>query len=300
MLSICIPIYNFDITKLVKELNNQSKLLNIKYEIVLIDDSSKHNFQEINKLLNKNESVKYIQLNQNIGRSKIRNLFLKHTKYDNLLFLDCDIKVLSNNFINNYTNELNNKSEIICGGISYDTTKPKKNKHLRWKTRINKECSSTHIRETKPYASFISANFVINKSILQNIRFNEELVGYGHEDTLFGYELKKLNINICHIHNPIIHLQTDTNLEFLLKTKNAIKNLVFIKNKTNNLDFDNSIKMLKFYKKYNKYLIKHVFYALLKLIYPFIYIILLKSGRNQILYDIYKFTILIQENNKWR
>lgn len=38
-------------------------------------------------------------------------------------------------------------------------------------------------------------------------------------------ELKKKQISICHIDNPLIHLGIDTNLEFLNKTETALKTL---------------------------------------------------------------------------
>ena len=49
-------------------------------------------------------------------------------------------------------------------------------------------------------------NLLAPKDIFQKIAFNEKLNGYGHEDTLFGVELKKEGVTMAHIDNPIIHL----------------------------------------------------------------------------------------------
>ena len=87
MISICIPVYNFNITSLVNELSNQVNSLNIPCEIIVIDDCSE-NFKRINKI--ECEKHTYIELSENIGRARIRNLFLKYAKYEYLLFLDCD------------------------------------------------------------------------------------------------------------------------------------------------------------------------------------------------------------------
>jgi len=296
MLSICIPIYNFNVLELVKELNFQANKLNIPYEIVLIDDCSKKSFQETNSTLNKFELVKYIQLEHNIGRSKIRNLFLNYVLYDNLLFLDCDLQIISKKFIENYVDELKKGGNIICGGINYDKKKPKRNKLLRWNFGIKRECISAKKRKINPYNSFMTANFVVKKTILEQIKFNEELSSYGHEDTLFGYELKQNNFQITHLENSVNHQLTDSNKEFLQKTKQGIKNLVFIQKKINNSMFENDIKILKFYNKINKFVLKTLLFTFLKIINPFVYFILLKLGKNLFLFDIYKVTLIIKEN----
>jgi len=57
--------------------------------------------KKIFKKINENVCRKeiYIQLDNNIGRAKIRNLFLKYAKYDYLLFLDCDTFIISDDFV---------------------------------------------------------------------------------------------------------------------------------------------------------------------------------------------------------
>jgi len=112
MISICIPTFNFDIIELVTVLYHQAKKLNYQIEIIIIDDCSNEIFKKKNKKVCENYG-KYIELNKNIGRAKIRNLFLKHTKFDYLLFLDCDSLIVSDSFLSRYVNTLNKKKMII-------------------------------------------------------------------------------------------------------------------------------------------------------------------------------------------
>lgn len=84
MLSICIPVYNVDVTKLVFDLHTQIQELNESIEIVLIDDSSELEIKVKNRLLK--EYCKIIELETNVGRSKIRNLFVSQCKHPSLLF----------------------------------------------------------------------------------------------------------------------------------------------------------------------------------------------------------------------
>lgn len=50
--------------------------------------------KKINRTL-ESKQVKYIELKKNIGRAKIRNLFIEYTTNPYLLFLDCDTKIIS-------------------------------------------------------------------------------------------------------------------------------------------------------------------------------------------------------------
>lgn len=97
--------------------------------------------------------------------------------------------------------------------------------YLRWLHGIRREQFSAKERNSEPNKSFMTNNFLISKTIFNKVRFDETITSYGHEDTLFGYELKKNNIIINHIDNPLIHLGLESNEEFIKKTKEGIENL---------------------------------------------------------------------------
>ncbi len=249
MLSILIPIYNFDVRKFVKELHFQGKDANIIFEIILVDDTSDINFQEINNELENLEFVKYIQLEQNIGRSKIRNLLAEKSKYEYLLFADCDTNVKGKNFIKKYLDKC--KGEVvICGGITYEKEKPSNNKeYLRWFYGTKREAKSVEERNKFSNRSFMTGNYLISKSIQRNIKFNENISEYGHEDTLFGIELTRKGVNIQHIDSPLIHLGLETCSEFIAKTKKGIDNLKYLINSCDYPELYEDIRLLKAYKK---------------------------------------------------
>src|SRR5690606_29991654 len=58
-----------------------------------------------------------------------------------------------------------------------------------------------------------------------NLRFNESINGYGHEDTLFGLQLQDSGVKIQHIDNPAIHAGIDEDEAFLAKTNAALETL---------------------------------------------------------------------------
>lgn len=68
-------------------------------------------------------------------------------------------------------------------------------------------------------------NFLVPKNVFLNNPLDENLSGYGHEDTLLGFQLKKKNIPVIHISNPLKHIGLEDAAEFLSKTENGISNL---------------------------------------------------------------------------
>ena len=288
MISILIPIYNFAVKELVSELSRQAQELNLDFEILCIDDNSKSKYTELNKDIKKIYGVNYKLNKKNIGRSAIRNLLTKQSKYDYLLFLDCDIKI-KENFIKKYI-ELKDKSDVIVGGVSYnDFKKIDKKKKLRWKYGKLREERKAHFRNQKPYASFSACNLFINKKVSKIISFSETLTKYGHEDTLYGAELELNKFTVIHINNPIIHLGIDEALIFLEKTELALINLISLQ-KTHPKACRN-IKIIKYYKSIRKtlFISKGIFIFCKYLCYS-----LLKNGNaNLVVFDLYKLSFML-------
>lgn len=226
MISICIPVYNFHIARLVEELSRQVQELDAGSELIILDDGSSPQFRELNAVACQKHT--YIELPQNVGRSKIRNLFLEYARYEYLLFLDCDSLLISPDFLRNYLEELKNNPPVIFGGRIYPEQKPVRNQLLSWKFGMERESKPASERREDPGKSFMTNNFVIRKSLLAEIRFDERLAGYGHEDTLFGIALAERNIPVTHIENPVLNGDIETNSIFLQKTEEGILNLVFI------------------------------------------------------------------------
>ena len=301
MLSVCIPVYNCDVTELVRKLLAQIKKNTVQAEIVLIDDASAVEFQKINKLLAKLDCIRYVQLAENIGRAKIRNLFLSYTHFNYLLFLDCDSQISDDRFIENYLRQIEKKQKIVCGGRTYPVEIPANTHYLRWKYGLERECSLANKRGEKPYQSFMTNNFLIHVSVLNQISFDERIAQYGHEDTLFGYRLKQNKIPLTHINNPVLHIYTESNLEFLEKTVLGLKNLVEIRKFVNNKDFDHEIKLLRVFRKTSRYGLGSVFSFLYICLGNLIFRLLKNNIGGIYLFDLYKLLFLskqITQQNK--
>lgn len=227
MLSILIPTYNFDCRALVQTLDFQCQRANITYEIICLDDASNSDFQQINAQLNEySPQIKYQCLSTNIGRAKIRNQLTRLARYNYLLFMDCDAKVRSETYINDYL-KIVSEDYVICGGRIYDSVPPDSQEHkLHWLYGKQREQLPAFIRQQQPYANFMTNNFLITKHLMSAYPFEETLILYGHEDTLFGLQLKQKQIAIRHIDNPLEHIGLENTTIFLHKQKQAIRNLI--------------------------------------------------------------------------
>ncbi|GHT07593.1 glycosyl transferase [Bacteroidia bacterium] len=223
MLSICIPIYNYEVTRLVHDLHRQAEKIARPFEILLMDDASDEKYKLMNQTLDLTH-VRYIPLKKNIGRAKIRNQLAREAQYPYLLFMDCDSAVSSDFYIENYLPYCN--PQTVCyGGRKYEDKQPEDDTYLRWKYGMERESLPAEIRKKNPNYSFCTNNFLIHKQLFEKVKFNENLEGYGHEDTFFGLELLEKGIIIQHIDNPLIHLGLESAADFLEKTENGIVNL---------------------------------------------------------------------------
>jgi glycosyltransferase involved in cell wall biosynthesis len=237
------------------------------------------------------KQVKYLILKKNIGRSKIRNLFLENATYENLLFIDCDCSIQNGNFLEKYFEQVEN--EVVYGGRRHHDNPPKnKNKKLRWLYGIKKEDQNINFRVKNPYHCFRSNNFLIKKIIFSQIKFNEEIETYGHEDTLLSLELKKNKIAIFQINNPVFHEGIEDSSVFLEKTKSAIKNLVLLEK--NNLD-TSSIKLIKTYHLISKLKLTWLVFPISKTILNILERQLLSSRPSLKIFDLYKLIYFLRE-----
>ncbi|HLW62897.1 MAG TPA: glycosyltransferase family 2 protein [Flavobacterium sp.] len=251
MLSILIPIFNYDVTKLVFTLHHQVKKLNIDFEIICIDDcSSDEKYREINKKITTLSSVNYYLSSENNGRSKIRNMLSEQASYEWLLFLDADVIPVQDHFIETYIENISLGIDLIVGGIYYERTKPTTHHILRWYYGNKREVTSAATRNKEPFQHFASANFLIRKSVFTSVLFNEAIKSYGHEDTLFSFEMKNNNKNILHIDNPVYHLGLETNELFLKKSLLSVESAFFLKKE--DLITLNYIRVLDFHEKLKK------------------------------------------------
>ena len=219
MLSICIPVFNYDARPLVRELCRQVASVTDEIEIMVYDDGSCASTRSLNAPLQELAGVRYREMTENLGRSAIRNRMAAEAAGDCLLMLDVDCWP-GPDFLANYLQHTD--SPVVVGGTRYAAEPPTDPRlYLHWHYGRRRE-SKAPARRYHP--SFQSSNFLVHRQVMLAHPF-PKLRGYGHEDTLWGQLLVPANISVRYIDNPVIHLGLETETEFLAKQREAIESL---------------------------------------------------------------------------
>lgn len=295
-LSVCIPVYNFDVRQLVFDLKKEIKDNKIQAEIILIDDASDEICRHCNNELH-NSVNEFIFLEKNIGRSQIRNLFTYYARGEYLLFLDCDGKIIDENFLKNYLEFIEKYSDalVIYGGRKVSDQPADEDHYLRWKFAVERENLPVQQRLENPYLSFQTNNFIIKSEVLQKVHFNPEFQKYGYEDLLFAMDLKEEDIKIEHIDNPIFNNDLEENRVYLEKVEESVDSLAkMLKSKKLRAKISD-VKLVKAYNQLNRASLRILFMKTFNFRKDNLKKTLLKGNVSLRYLDLYKLGLLLEK-----
>ena len=283
MLSILIPIYNENCVNLVSDLLIQAKALACPYEILVFDDFSPIQYKE-NEIINQWENTTFKTLSENLGRAKIRNLLADSAKGDVLLFLDGDSGIVRNDFLKKYLEEIESTSVVRGGTVYCSKDKIDKSYALHWKYGTLIESN----RERQGKDMFTTNNFCLRKEVFKSVKFDERIKGYGHEDTVFKFELSKQGFSFKNIDNPVEHLGLKNFEDFITSTQNAVVNLKKLSAKNEFKDSLQNIKLIKAYNLLAKYHLAGFYRLFFKLTKGIMLRMLKNENPNLKILDLYK------------
>ncbi len=199
-------------------------------------------------------------------------------------------------FIKKYLNWIRQDSALVCcGGIMYEKEKPINKKMLRWVFGKKREEINVDIRKNSPYSYFLGSNFLIHKSVFKTVRFNENIMKYGYEDTLFVEDLRKKHITIEHNDISVYHLGIEESGRFLNKTRQALDNLKEL-NRLGVVD-EKFIKVLRVYNKIKSKKQDWIFSLTWRLFNKLLEYNLKSKKPSIYIFDIYKLTYFSYINN---
>uniref|UniRef100_C6E5K2 Glycosyl transferase family 2 n=1 Tax=Geobacter sp. (strain M21) TaxID=443144 RepID=C6E5K2_GEOSM len=235
-LSVLVPVYNWDVSLLVRKLIEEadSSVLWAKIEIIVIDDHSTDPVTtDTSKILeceNQRSGFHYSRLPQNVGRSAVRNLLAAKAKGEFLLFLDCDVAPDSKHFLASYLEFAEKGShDVICGGRSYNLRVMTDEEYDYYVYFGNvKEVKSAAERNIMPWRHLLTSNVMVRKKALEETPFNENFVGYGYEDIEWGVRLAQA-YSILHIDNTASHLGLVTKQKAYEKMRESVSNYLLLR-----------------------------------------------------------------------
>lgn len=280
-LSICIASFGDDIGALLHALDSGRRALSKDWTVEIIAGDQHPEPAADAKQWETQYGLRYLHHPNDLGRSNNRNTIAKASSGNFLLFLDADaLPVHPDRFLLAYCTALN-EVEVVVGGTAYQLSRSS----LRHTIGQRKEAIPANRRAGNPYANFSAFNFAISRATFLQHPFDESLKQYGHEDTLFGQELRYACKTITHIENPAYHLDGDSDAEFLDKTELAVDNLVGLIQAGK---IDEEVRLFAVYRKLQRTRIIHLVRLLSTLFAASIRALLIGGVRSVMLFDFYK------------
>ncbi len=219
-------MYNEDCAEMVARLKKMCHDIDgLQYEILIGDDCSTDKaIAEANREVGLWSHCRLIERKENGGAGATRNHLVRESRYNRLLFLDCDMEIPKPDFISLY---LDNASEgtVVNGGIEIaEPRHDKKTHNLRY--LYESKAAPMHTAEQRaksPYKSFRSTNFLAPRKVMLEHPFFEPMRRY--EDVYFGKTLKESGVRIRHIDNPLILVNFDSNESYIRKVEKDMATL---------------------------------------------------------------------------
>jgi glycosyltransferase involved in cell wall biosynthesis len=226
ILSILIPVYNFDCRDLARSLSRQADSLVHEIEIIVADDgSTDRHLAKLNAEIAAMPHCRYIARKENVGRAAIRNFLAEESQGEWLMFMDCDGRVIYMNFLQKYL-ESRGGCDVVYGGIIHSREYLTERNSLRYDYEHRCERRFTARQRTEnPDLPFRTFCFMIRRESYDRVRFDESFTDYGYEDVLFGQQLREQGMIIRHINNPLENTDLEPNDVFVAKTEEALRTL---------------------------------------------------------------------------
>lgn len=213
---------------MVNELKRQADgISGLQYEIIVADDGSRDQVCIIhNYLINELEHCRYIRRKENVGRAKIRNYLASESKGDWLLFMDSDVCIVSDDYLQKFIEATKGFDGVIDGGVSVVGNPDYLRHNLRfWYEYVSAPKHTAGERQKHPYHCARTTNLLVSRNIFRKVCFDERFRYYGYEDVMFGKKLSDTGTSVLHIDNAVGLSMFETNESFLLKTEEAMHTL---------------------------------------------------------------------------
>ncbi len=230
MLSILIPVFNYDCSMLVMDLGYQAARLKSRtteefdYEIILADDASTDAAAvSANKKAIAAVHGRYIAQPDNMGRARTCNRLAREARMGFLLLMDCDAGVVADDFLARYWAD-RHLADVVCGALVNPPGRPRVGHELRYRyERAAEGRRPAAVRRQSPYANFTTFNVLFRRDVFTKVCFDERCVEYGYEDALMGLMFERAGISVAHTDNALMHMGIDTSISFLDKTETALR-----------------------------------------------------------------------------
>ena len=170
-LSVLIPTYNDVCVALVEQLLQLLQAANIQYEVIVADDgSTDEDIIAANRAINQLPSCRFIERQMNVGRAAIRNFLAMEARFSYILFIDSDMTIISDQYIQRYLQV--GDTTVIDGGVTICDTNDASNLRYLYEKAEEPHHTATE-RQKCPYQHLHTANLFMQRDIILAHPFDE-------------------------------------------------------------------------------------------------------------------------------
>ncbi len=217
-LSVLIPFYKDDPTDLLQSLLSQTSA-DEAVEILIYDDGSA--LADLNAKVSAivkaaPSRVEFLIADKNAGRSAARNVLQQNANADWVLFLDADMRPVSDSFLKDYTQLISaGVGDVIFGGFTVPTKAETPDQELHRALSEVSDCLTLAARQAAGPQFVASSNLCVRKDVLLEEGFDNGFKGWGWEDSEWAARVAK-KYTLIHADIPALHLGLE-NTETLLR-----------------------------------------------------------------------------------
>jgi len=227
-LSVLIPYYKDDPTALLQALLSQTTEQS-DVEILIYDDGTGDadlNANVCAAVKSAHSSVHLLIAHKNKGRSAARNALQENAKAEWVLFLDADMRPVSNHFLSDYVKLIEvNMADVIFGGFTVPKKAESADQELHRALSEVSDCLSLAARQAAGPQFVASSNLAVRKSVLATEGFDDGFTGWGWEDSEWAARVAK-RFELIHADIPALHLGLESTETLLRRFKTSGHNYV--------------------------------------------------------------------------
>lgn len=228
LLSVLIPFHNVDPSPLLNGLLRCCRHTDVPLEIIAADDGSdSRDCSERVRGLIDSAAVpcRLLVLPRNRGRAAVRNVLCREAVGRFVLYLDGDVEVPDDRFLDNYLNLLVRWAPVVTAGGFRMGMPPATDAHLRLHRYVSQRLHAVPLplRRQDPAKYAYASNLLVRREVMLAYGFDERFSGWGWEDVELAYRLAE-RFQIVHIENPVVHAGFQTSRELVQRWMQSIHN----------------------------------------------------------------------------
>ena len=259
-----------------------------------MDDGSDGFALTANQSLENSRAVLFYRHEKNEGRMQTRQKLSGLARYEYLLFLDCDSKIIKDDFLSTYFDLIKEDIKLASGGRVYTDAAPAEcDLMLHWKYGRKRE-SRPRKEGQGSGTGFMSNNFLIRKEIFKSLDISLQLTGYGHEDSCWGIQFEQAGISCRYINNPVLHAAIEKADIYIEKSEMALANLLVLEKKVDKKMISRHVKIFRWYRRLKRTGLSGLYLFFEKIFHGYFRRNLLSCKPSLFFFDCYRLAVLIK------